>query len=52
MHEVIVVSVGHVELARRELGIVRQVDALVSELSPDLVQTIDTTNNQHLGHKP
>jgi hypothetical protein len=39
--KVVVVGVCHVELAGRELRVVRHVDALVTELLPDLVHTID-----------
>ena len=44
VHKIIVVGVGHVELAGRELRVVRHVDALVTELLPDLVHTIDAFN--------
>jgi hypothetical protein len=39
--KIVIVGVGHVELAGRELRVVRHVDALVTELLPDLVHTID-----------
>ncbi len=41
IHKIVVVGVGHVELAGRELRVVRHVDALVTELLPDLVHAID-----------
>ena len=41
LHQVVVVRVGHVELAGRELGVVRHVDALVTKLLPNLVHTVD-----------
>ena len=37
-----------VELARGELGVVGQVNALVAELTADLVHAIQTTDHQHL----
>lgn len=48
VHEVVVVSIGPVELAGREFGVVSQVNALVSELATDLIHTFQTTDNEHL----
>ena len=46
--EVVIVGVRHVELARRELWVVCHVDAFIAELTTNLVQTVDTPNDQHL----
>mmetsp|Transcript_5567 Transcript_5567/g.10498 ORF Transcript_5567/g.10498 Transcript_5567/m.10498 type:complete len:374 (-) Transcript_5567:204-1325(-) len=47
-HEVVVVGVRHVELARGELGVVSQIDAFVAELTPDLVHPVQSAHHQHL----
>lgn len=44
-HQIVVVRVRHIELAGGELGIVSQVDALVSELPADLVDSVDPTDD-------
>lgn len=38
----------HVELARRELRVVRQVDAFVPELAPDFIHALDASHHEHL----
>ncbi len=48
LNHIVAVSVGHVELAHGEFRVVGQVDALVTEVSANLVDTIDTSNNQLL----
>jgi hypothetical protein len=48
IHKVVVVGVGHVKLTGRELRVVRHVDALVTELLPDLVHTIDAFNKKEI----
>jgi len=50
-HEVIVVRVRHIELHRRELGIVGQIYALVTELSAYLINSVYTTHYQHLKYE-
>lgn len=47
-HQVLVVGVRPVELARGELGVVRQIDALVTELSADLIDAVQASNDQLL----
>jgi hypothetical protein len=47
-HEVVVVGVGHVELARGELGVVREVDALVAELAAQLVDAVEAADDELL----
>ena len=46
IQEVCVVSVGHVELASGELRIVGEIDALISELSSDLVHTLKAADHE------
>ena len=48
VHQVVVVRVRLVELAGRELRVVRQVDALVAELAADLVHAVDAADDEHL----
>ena len=48
IHQVVVVGIRPVELARRELGVVGKVNALISELATNLVDTLQATDNQHL----
>mmetsp|Transcript_56 Transcript_56/g.189 ORF Transcript_56/g.189 Transcript_56/m.189 type:complete len:549 (+) Transcript_56:61-1707(+) len=48
VHQIIVVCVCHVELAGGELRVVREVDALVSEIPPDLVHPVHAPYHQHL----
>ena len=48
VHQVVVVRVRLVELARRELRVVREVDALVAELAADLVDAVDAADDEHL----
>mmetsp|Transcript_15308 Transcript_15308/g.51482 ORF Transcript_15308/g.51482 Transcript_15308/m.51482 type:complete len:342 (-) Transcript_15308:295-1320(-) len=46
VHEVVVVHVGHVELARRELRVVREVHPFVAELPPDFVDAVQPSNHK------
>jgi hypothetical protein len=46
--QVAVVGVGHVELASGELGVVREVNALVAELPADLVDAVEAAHDEHL----
>ena len=48
LHEVVVVGVGHVKLAGGELGVVGEVDTLVTELATNLVYAVNPSNNKHL----
>lgn len=48
LDQVVVVRVGHVELAHGELRVVCEVDAFVAEVAADLVHSVDASNNQHL----
>mmetsp|Transcript_12080 Transcript_12080/g.36647 ORF Transcript_12080/g.36647 Transcript_12080/m.36647 type:complete len:577 (+) Transcript_12080:163-1893(+) len=48
VHEVVVVGVGHVELAGGELGVVRWVDTFVAELPTDLVDALQSTHHELL----
>lgn len=48
VHQVKAISVGLVELASGELGIVGKVNAFVSELATHLIHTLQTTDDQHL----
>lgn len=48
VHEVESISVGLVELAGGELGVVGKVNAFVTELATHFVYTLKTTDNQHL----
>ena len=48
LDEVVVVGVGHVELAHGELGIVCHVDALVAEVAAYLVDAVDAAHHQLL----
>mmetsp|Transcript_25132 Transcript_25132/g.36944 ORF Transcript_25132/g.36944 Transcript_25132/m.36944 type:complete len:276 (+) Transcript_25132:461-1288(+) len=47
-HQVIVVSIRHVELARRKLRVVCQVNALVTELAADFIHAIEAADDEHL----
>lgn len=47
-HDVVHVRVGHVELARRELGVVRHIDGLVAELTAQLVHAVHSAHHQLL----
>ena len=46
--EVVVVGVSLVELARGELGVVGHVNPLVTELSTNLVDSLDASHDEHL----
>lgn len=48
VHKIVVVGIGPVKLAGRELGVVSQINALVSELATDLIHTLQTTDDKHL----
>ena len=48
VHHVVHVRVRHVELADRELGVVREVDALVAEHAPDLVHAVEPADDELL----
>lgn len=43
LHEVVVVGIGHIELAHGELRIVREIDAFVAEVSTDFVHAVEAT---------
>lgn len=47
LNDVFVVSVGHVKLASGELGIVSQIDSFVTEQTSNLVDTVDSSDNEH-----
>mmetsp|Transcript_14884 Transcript_14884/g.42339 ORF Transcript_14884/g.42339 Transcript_14884/m.42339 type:complete len:212 (-) Transcript_14884:492-1127(-) len=47
-HEVVVIRVGHVELARGEFRVVRGIDLLVAELLTNLVYAVEATHHQLL----
>ena len=47
-HQVVVVGVGPVELARRELGIMSRVHPFVAEEAPDLVDAVEPAYHEHL----
>ena len=47
-HQIVVVGVRHVEFAGGKFGIVRQIDAFVTELATNFVDAINATHNQHL----
>mmetsp|Transcript_13827 Transcript_13827/g.40889 ORF Transcript_13827/g.40889 Transcript_13827/m.40889 type:complete len:270 (+) Transcript_13827:858-1667(+) len=48
LDQVLVIRVGPVELARRELGVVREVHPLVAEEAADLVHPVQPSDDQHL----
>lgn len=47
-HEVVHISVGHIELESGEFGVVGEINALVTELTSHFVDSVETTNNKHL----
>jgi hypothetical protein len=47
VHQVVVVSVGHVGLDRSELWVVSLIDAFVSELLSDFVNPVVASNDEH-----
>lgn len=51
LEQVIVIGVGHVELAGSELGVVSHVDTFVSELATNLVDALNTSNDELLEEK-
>lgn len=48
LHDIKHIGIGHVELCGGELGVVGQVHRLVSELATNLVDTVQTSDNEHL----
>ena len=46
VEKVVIVCIRHVELTSSELGIMGQVDSLISKLSPDLVDTLKATDDK------
>ena len=48
VHEVVVVRVGHVELTGGELRVMGKIDTLVTELAANLVDAVDTADDEHL----
>lgn len=48
VHKIKVVGIGPVELAGGEFGVVGKVNAFVSELATDLIDTLQATDDQHL----
>ena len=44
-----IVGIGHVEFTGGEFRVVGQIDRLVTELTTNFVDTVQTTNNQLLG---
>lgn len=48
LHHVVHIGVRHVELARGELGVVRHIDRLVTELAAQLVHAVETTDHELL----
>lgn len=48
LHEIVDIRIGPVELASGELRVVGQINALITELTANLVYTVKTTDNQHL----
>mmetsp|Transcript_4036 Transcript_4036/g.5532 ORF Transcript_4036/g.5532 Transcript_4036/m.5532 type:complete len:243 (-) Transcript_4036:1051-1779(-) len=48
VHEIVVIGIGLIEFAGGEFGIVREIDTLVTELPSDLVDTIESTHDEHL----
>lgn len=47
-HEVVHVGVGHVKLEGGELGVVGEIDRLVTELTAHLVDAVEATDDKHL----
>lgn len=47
-HQVVHISIGHVEFTSGEFRVVGQVDTFVTELTPDFVHTVQSTDGQHL----
>mmetsp|Transcript_49299 Transcript_49299/g.107571 ORF Transcript_49299/g.107571 Transcript_49299/m.107571 type:complete len:225 (-) Transcript_49299:549-1223(-) len=47
VHEIIIVCIRHVKFDRGELRIMSQINALVSELTAYLVNTVQPSNNEH-----
>jgi hypothetical protein len=52
IHQIVVIGICHIELACCEFRVVRQIDAFVTELSSNFVDSIDAANHKHLkkGH--
>ena len=47
IHQVVIVSVGHVELTSRKLGIMRQINRLITELPADFVYSLQPAYDEH-----
>lgn len=48
LHEVVVVSICHVKFENSELRVVSLIDTLVSEDSSDFVDSVKTSDDEHL----
>ena len=48
LHDIVHICVGHIELADGEFGVMRQVDAFVTEHSSDFVDAIQSTDDKLL----
>ena len=48
VHEILIIGIGLIELTRGELRVVGEVNALIAELTANLIDTVETTNDQHL----
>lgn len=48
IHNIINIGIGHIELAGSKLWVVSEINTLISELTTHLIDTVETTNNQHL----
>ena len=48
VHEVLIVGVSLVELTGGELRVVGEINALIAELTANLIHTVQTANDQHL----
>ncbi len=48
LHQIVVVSIGPIELASSEFGVVSKIDALISKLLANFEDTVEPTDNQHL----
>lgn len=48
LNEVVIVSIGHIELTGGEFGVVGKIDAFVTELAADFVDAVVTTDDELL----
>ena len=48
LHQILVISIGHVKFTSGEFRVVCHVYTLISELSPNLVHSVKPTNYKHL----